>query len=66
MLTYASWRDRTDGKGGKDEIFVDVVERLTCTFNATGNITQAQARAAASCCTSPPSCMVPCPAPAAA
>jgi len=35
---------RTDGKGGKDEIFVDVVERLTCTFNASGNLSQSQVR----------------------
>uniref|UniRef100_A0A7S3QPE7 MHD domain-containing protein n=1 Tax=Dunaliella tertiolecta TaxID=3047 RepID=A0A7S3QPE7_DUNTE len=34
--------NRTDGKGGRDEIFVDVVERLTCTFNATGTMSQAQ------------------------
>lgn len=33
---------RTDGKGGRDEIFVDMVERITCTFNTTGNMSQSQ------------------------
>ncbi len=32
---------RTDGKR-RDEIFVDVVERVTCTFNASGYIASAQ------------------------
>ncbi|GFR48289.1 hypothetical protein Agub_g10061, partial [Astrephomene gubernaculifera] len=32
---------RTDGKR-RDEIFVDVVERITCTFNASGYIASAQ------------------------
>ncbi|PNW87410.1 hypothetical protein CHLRE_02g146600v5 [Chlamydomonas reinhardtii] len=33
--------NRTDGKR-RDEIFVDVVERITCTFNASGYIASAQ------------------------
>jgi AP-4 complex subunit mu-1 len=33
--------NRTDGKH-KDEIFVDVVERVTCTFNAGGYIATSQ------------------------
>mmetsp|Transcript_22213 Transcript_22213/g.38009 ORF Transcript_22213/g.38009 Transcript_22213/m.38009 type:complete len:453 (+) Transcript_22213:117-1475(+) len=33
--------NRTDGKR-RDEIFVDVVERMTCTFNANGYLTQSQ------------------------
>lgn len=32
---------RTDGKR-RDEIYVDVVERLTATFNATGHISASQ------------------------
>lgn len=33
---------RTDGGKRKDEIFVDVVERVTCTFNASGYIVSQQ------------------------
>ncbi|GIL81260.1 hypothetical protein Vretimale_1180 [Volvox reticuliferus] len=33
--------NRTDGKR-RDEIFVDVVERITCTFNASGYVASAQ------------------------
>eukprot|EP00967_Tisochrysis_lutea_P012653 scaffold14188_cov22-Tisochrysis_lutea.AAC.2 len=43
---HRMWLEITDGKGGRDEIFVDVVERLTCTFNATGTMSQAQASGA--------------------
>jgi AP-4 complex subunit mu-1 len=35
--------NRPDGKGGRDEIYVDVVERVTCTFNPGGYLSQAQA-----------------------
>ena len=33
---------RTDGGKRRDEIFVDVVERVTCTFNASGFIVSSQ------------------------
>lgn len=33
---------RTDGGKRRDEIFVDVVERITCTFNASGYIVSSQ------------------------
>ena len=33
---------RTDGGKRKDEIFVDVVERVSCTFNASGYIVSSQ------------------------
>ena len=33
---------RTDGSKRRDEIFVDVVERVTCTFNASGYIVSSQ------------------------
>ena len=33
---------RTDGGKRQDEIFVDVVERVTCTFNASGYIVSSQ------------------------
>lgn len=33
--------NRTDGRH-KDEIFVDVVEKLTCTFSASGNVISSQ------------------------
>lgn len=33
---------RTDGGKRRDEIFVDVVERVTCTFNASGYIVSSQ------------------------
>jgi hypothetical protein len=29
-------------QGGRDEIFVDVVERITVTFNSSGYLSQAQ------------------------
>ncbi len=32
---------RTDG-GRRDEIFVDIVERISCTFNQTGYVTASQ------------------------
>ena len=35
---------RTDGGKRRDEIFVDVVERVTCTFNASGYIVSSQVR----------------------
>lgn len=34
--------NRTDGKRGRDEIYVDVVERLSITFNAAGNLVSSQ------------------------
>ncbi|KAL6759889.1 Mu homology domain-containing protein [Haematococcus lacustris] len=34
--------NRSDSRGGRDEIFVDVVERITCTFNTSGYVSQAQ------------------------
>lgn len=39
---------RSDGKR-RDEIFVDVVERLTCTFNASGYIASSQVRPCTNC-----------------
>lgn len=41
---------RTDG-GRRDEIFVDIVERISCTFNQTGYVTASQIDGAIQVCT---------------
>lgn len=40
---------RTDG-GRRDEIFVDIVERISCTFNQTGYVTASQIDGAIQVC----------------